>query len=936
MGNYVKNITSSNITLCDLNDLVLPPGVVINLLSHGSQAEINSSADVALCLANGYIQKGSWNVNRFIIETYNPSIVKQNINNVDVLTVSTISGYPSTCNQEFPIYVTAPLLLAADPTLALEAATKQYVDTTALTVARAEDIAFHAGNVEIGGDLLINGDVDILGILTAPNIITETIGGVADSAGNCNIDINCNLNLLRHTISNLAVINNNGLSFTITAGDLTINAVDILINADVLINGNLDVTDTITADTLSINTLTGAGTDCVINVLCDLDMNGRNITNANTQTGDYATRELDNLRNTAVNDDIIPNADDSRDLGSATLRFAEVRTDKVFGASGSGTLIQTYSGGLFGRANAVGDTLQATGMGSFAVGLVQGGATIEAIGRGSFVHGRAYTSGNNITSLGTGSLAGGYVLAGAGGACTILSSGYGSFAHGYSTGGTIQATQPGTFATGKAVGGNSIIEATNDGSFAFGFVNTSSNISASQDGAFAGGYCYRYSHIYATAKGSFAHGCAANDISTIQSTGSGAFAHGYAYRGDICSTSDGSFASGSARTTGSFINASGLGNLATGYSSGAGANTIQATGASNCFQFGQGINDTANSLQVGDISSNGTRIGANITTTGDIECENLNAFSTVDTNILYVTEIFGTQTDGSVRIEESISTPRIDVGDATLTILPGLITDTSGTIDFDDENLTTTGSILITANGTIGATPGDAPTGSQLEIGASSAENLRLYHDGTDSVIENVTAGSSVLQICPNAVGGQLAVEFFGNHGQGAVDEGPWIRLWGNQTSPNYANIYVSKYGQLIFGGNINSAGFSVDCFLSSDDIYYISGAGHGGKLFMGHNTKQTNDCGMIATYAAISPETHNLIYCRREEILSNYDFQHAASNDPHFIIHSGAGDTTEYISFKHDQTDGIITTGTGDLKLSPTSSSSVYTTSRMKYNTAT
>ena len=50
MDNYVRNVTSQTITLCDIRNVVLPPNQVVNLLQFATKVEIEASADLALIL----------------------------------------------------------------------------------------------------------------------------------------------------------------------------------------------------------------------------------------------------------------------------------------------------------------------------------------------------------------------------------------------------------------------------------------------------------------------------------------------------------------------------------------------------------------------------------------------------------------------------------------------------------------------------------------------------------------------------------------------------------------------------------------------------------------------------------------------------------------------------------------------------------------------
>jgi hypothetical protein len=80
-----------------------------------------------------------------------------------------------------------------------------------------------------------------------------------------------------------------------------------------------------------------------------------------------------------------------------------------------------------------------------------------------------------------------------------------------------------------------------------------------------------------------------------------------------------------------------------------------------------------------------------------------------------------------------------------------------------------------------------------------------------------------------------------------------------------------------------------------------------------------TNDSLMIGVPSEAAGEAkRNIIVADFEDIIANYDFSHAASSNPTVFIHSANQSTTEWISLTHNQTDGVITTGAGNLNLVP------------------
>jgi hypothetical protein len=151
----------------------------------------------------------------------------------------------------------------------------------------------------------------------------------------------------------------------------------------------------------------------------------------------------------------------------------------------------------------------------------------------------------------------------------------------------------------------SIIEAPEDGSFACGYAKSADNVTAK----------IRAISIGAMAHG-FAEGSTALGLGLIEAgsgiSGVGAHAFGSARGAALVASLEGSTAFGFADDFA--ITSSGKGSLAVGW---AGAAPIGAS-ADNSFQFGEGVNAVANSLQVGTgslIKGNGQSGGKNVPVT---------------------------------------------------------------------------------------------------------------------------------------------------------------------------------------------------------------------------------------------------------------------------------------------------------------------------------
>lgn len=344
--------------------------------------------------------------------------------------------------------------------------------------------------------------------------------------------------------------------------------------------------------------------------------------------------------------DIIPTTDNTRDLGSATNRFAEGRFNKVFAVTGPGTHTLSYTGGLFGGTNG-NAAAQCTNLsrGSFVTGIANssgGTARLRAQANadypvGAFVGGISSTFNNygystNVSDIyvsagGYGSFAFGYAWgAGLGSTAKIGSAVGGGFAQGYVV---ASGTRPvgilsqgaGAFAQGKVNSGGtgtaaSNIKANSAGAFAQGSISSigaptgENKIHGGAQGAFAQGYVQASGNtadITATGAGGFAHGmvrAAGATSAYIRATGQGAFAVGFAGKpvvplsgtkwGKILASGVGSFGAGYALYA--TITASGKGAFAFGYTN---ASTNITASANNSSQWGIGTNATADSSQWG-------------------------------------------------------------------------------------------------------------------------------------------------------------------------------------------------------------------------------------------------------------------------------------------------------------------------------------------------
>ena len=96
------------------------------------------------------------------------------------------------------------------------------------------------------------------------------------------------------------------------------------------------------------------------------------------------------------------------------------------------------------------------------------------------------------------------------------------------------------------------------------------------------------------------------------------------------------------------------------------------------------------------------------------------------------------------------------------------------------------------------------------------------------------------------------------------------------------------------------------------DDVQHVYGSSNDSRLFF--NTAETVDALFLGL-----PDAQN-VFVIAETGDRAFDFAHGAQVNPTLFIHSAAQNATQWFGITHNQTDAIITTGAGDLELSPTS----------------
>jgi len=238
--------------------------------------------------------------------------------------------------------------------------------------------------------------------------------------------------------------------------------------------------------------------------------------------------------------------------------------------------------------------------------------------------------------------------------------------------------------------------------------------------------------------------------------------------------------------------------------------------------------------------------------------------------------------------------------DSTLVLSSGSITDSGGAIDFGDENLTTTGT-LVSGAATIDNFV--LSSGTQYSSAAGTTA-ISLFKDR----IGDGTSGSYL-----NGAG----VEFFKNadgytsHNH-ADNENPTLRFYGaTSTGQKYGEIGVDDYSRLKFDGTVNQTVFGTNVTIDGSLLQFSGNV----RAFFGENT-QGNDHPVFGGYDHPTSDNTPIVvmtdYSRR-----NLDFSAPANADPQLWLHSGSATAANLLKLYHDDTDSIIHSNAGDLKLS-------------------
>lgn len=148
----------------------------------------------------------------------------------------------------------------------------------------------------------------------------------------------------------------------------------------------------------------------------------------------------------------------------------------------------------------------------------------------------------------------------------------------------------------------------------------------------------------------------------------------------------------------------------------------------------------------------------------------------------------------------------------------------------------------------------------------------------------------------------------------------------GGGFSATFTTLTVT--GDLTVNGDFNFGSASVQELFLGDNDYIIGGNTSAVPDWrLGWNTTQTVD----GLFLGLATAQNTLIVAENGDFA--FDFAHGAQTNPTIFLHSAAQSTTQWLSLTHDQTDVVISSGAGDIKLSPVTGSAVNSTGFMEQN---
>ena len=243
--------------------------------------------------------------------------------------------------------------------------------------------------------------------------------------------------------------------------------------------------------------------------------------------------------------------------------------------------------------------------------------------------------------------------------------------------------------------------------------------------------------------------------------------------------------------------------------------------------------------------------------------------------------------------------------------------------DFGNDQLKTIGSVNL------------AFDGAKLLLGTGSDGEIYVGADGV--YLANITAGKDIKLVTNSGmvvVTGDVAITGGGSApallmNQGADGTTANSYGWELAQGGNTAKCWVDSSGRMNFQSDASMRFYTYDttlvCAFGAGSLNFFDNkdmrfGGGGDVSYFRHSTDQTANALLISLndYDA-GVDSRTMIITVNSHKAKNFD--HAAQLNPTIFLHSDENpdtDNTQWLSLTHDQTDGIIATGKGDLHLRP------------------
>lgn len=250
-----------------------------------------------------------------------------------------------------------------------------------------------------------------------------------------------------------------------------------------------------------------------------------------------------------------------------------------------------------------------------------------------------------------------------------------------------------------------------------------------------------------------------------------------------------------------------------------------------------------------------------------------------------------------------------------------------GANDFVQKTGATTFANVTSSSGVLDATYVTLSTNSSLTVErvlTGTANQITLTDNGAGSTVvlslpqsiattSDVSFGSLALSTTLDVTGlasfaSGLKITKLGSNPSAASSNG---KVFTKTVSSVVELFYLDDAGTAT---QITSNGAIGDGELFAPDDAYLSVGNTAATpdAIFGWNTAQTVD----GLYLGLSAAQNTFIIAEAAD--KAFDFAHGAATNPTVFVHSAAQNTTQWISLAHNQTDGVITTGAGDLLLQP------------------